>query len=53
MSISGLVVEYIVAIDVTRIRFRADALSFISLVLTLDLADRHAHKAFALCLMSI
>ena len=29
MSISGLVVEYIVAIDVTRVRFPADA-SFIS-----------------------
>ena len=27
MSISGLVVEYIVAIDVTRARFPADALS--------------------------
>ena len=27
MSISGLVVEYIVAIDVTRVRFPADALS--------------------------
>jgi hypothetical protein len=26
MSISGLVVEYIVAIDVTRVRFPADAL---------------------------
>jgi hypothetical protein len=26
-SISGLVVEYIVAIDVTRVRFPADALS--------------------------
>ena len=25
MSISGLVVEYIVAIDVTRVRFPADA----------------------------
>ena len=27
MSISGLVVEYIAAIDVTRVRFPADALS--------------------------
>ena len=27
MSISGLVVEYIAAIDVTRLRFPADALS--------------------------
>ena len=27
-SISGLVVEYIVAIDVTRVRFPADAFSF-------------------------
>ena len=27
MSISGLVAEYIVAIDVTRVRFPADALS--------------------------
>ena len=27
-SISGLVVEYIVAIDVTRVRFPADALFF-------------------------
>ena len=27
MSISGLVVEYIIAIDVTRARFPADALS--------------------------
>ena len=26
MGISGLVVEYIVAIDVTRVRFPADAL---------------------------
>ena len=31
-SISGLVVEYIVAIDVTRVRFPADAL-FVALVL--------------------
>ena len=29
MSISGLVVEYIVAIDVTRVRFPADALCFL------------------------
>ena len=29
MSISGLVVEYIVAIDVTRVRFPADALIFV------------------------
>ena len=28
-SISGLVVEYIVAIDVTRVRFPADAISYI------------------------
>ena len=28
VSISGLVVEYIVAIDVTRVRFPADALFF-------------------------
>ena len=28
-SISGLVVEYIVAIDVTRVRFPADALLFV------------------------
>ena len=32
MSISGLVVEYIVAIDVTRARFPADALSIDALV---------------------
>ena len=31
-SISGLVVEYIVAIDVTRVRFPADALSIASRV---------------------
>ena len=31
MSISGLVVEYIVAIDVTRVRFPADALVYFSL----------------------
>ena len=28
-SISGLVVEYIVAIDVTRVRFPADAVFFV------------------------
>ena len=28
VGISGLVVEYVVAIDVTRVRFPADALSF-------------------------
>jgi hypothetical protein len=29
MSISGLVVEYIVAIDVTRVRFPADAFVYV------------------------
>ena len=33
-SISGLVVEYIVAIDVTRVRFPADALIFVPVVYT-------------------
>ena len=33
MSISGLVVEYIVAIDVTRVRFPADACIAVSMVL--------------------
>ena len=37
-SISGLVVEYIVAIDVTRVRFPADALfEFVCLVWVLCL----------------
>ena len=42
MSISGLVVEYIVAIDVTRVRFPADALSLralISMGLSTDLCS--------------
>ena len=33
-SISGLVVEYIVAIDVTRVRFPADALRIIKSIIT-------------------
>ena len=32
MSISGLVVEYIVAIDVTRVRFPADAVFCVALL---------------------
>ena len=32
-GISGLVVEYIVAIDVTRVRFPADACNFINIAL--------------------
>ena len=38
-SISGLVVEYIVAIDVTRVRFPADALLLLTLKL-LRVRDR-------------
>ena len=37
VSISGLVVEYIVAIDVTRVRFPADAFFFTGMVLLRDL----------------
>ena len=39
-SISGLVVEYIVAIDVTRIRFPADALLLWYVNVTFCLAAR-------------
>ena len=41
MSISGLVVEYIVAIDVTRVRFPADA------ILSLDGGNRNLKLARA------
>ena len=43
-SISGLVVEYIVAIDVTRVRFPADALYFICpfLAIAIKTANQHA-----------
>ena len=41
-SISGLVVEYIVAIDVTRVRFPADAFSH-----ALFVAQRHGRVAAA------
>ena len=48
MSISGLVVEYIVAIDVTRVRFPADALlQFFSSSLTnycLFFGKKHTEK---------
>jgi hypothetical protein len=43
-SISGLVVEYIVAIDVTRVRFPADALFCLS-------SGRYAAPSGALMLM--
>ena len=44
ISISGLVVEYIVAIDVTRVRFPADALYFICpfLAIAIKTANQHA-----------
>ena len=39
-SISGLVVEYVVAIDVTRVRFPADALRFFPQVGLSSVQDR-------------
>ena len=44
MSISGLVVEYIVAIDVTRVRFPADALfGCRTLLLNTQVGDAFIH----------
>ena len=42
-SINGLVVEYIVAIDVTRVRFLADAY-YIPDVYLSQLTTRHQHR---------
>jgi hypothetical protein len=39
VRISGLVVEYIVAIDVTRVRFPADAFCWVLLACDLDHRD--------------
>ena len=50
ISISGLVVEYIVAIDVTRVRFPADALSKRPLLIYLFTAgDSIASKGHGEC----
>ena len=46
MRISGLVVEYIVAIDVTRVRFPADALTFFFIDFTDIIIESNYYYAF-------